>query len=95
MLLAMCIIAAWSILFWAICIKSLWRKLLIIGKDFYLIKNEISKEFIFSEDYINNYNCNDLLKFSKWLIQSSDCLSEPKPIYLRKSEAELSLLKNK
>lgn len=71
------------------------KKIIFAGKDFNLIKGKISMDFNFSEEFLNNYNGDDLLKFARELIRSSESLDEPKPIYLRKSEAELSLLKSK
>ncbi len=71
------------------------KKLIFVGKDFSLIKDEILKDLNVLYKYSDDYACNEIMNFSKWLINSGEKLNEPKPIYLRKSEAELSLLKNK
>ena len=71
------------------------KKFIFIGNDFKLIENEIEKEFCFYKSFLREYKSRDLFNFSKWIIKSNKNLNKPKPIYLRKSEAELSLLRDK
>ena len=71
------------------------KKLIFTGKDFRLIKNNISKGFDFVEKYIEDYASMDLLYFTKIVLNDKLSLIKPKPIYLRKSEAEIALLKEK
>lgn len=71
------------------------KKIIFAGNSFNLIKNEISKAFPHFESVSEDYKSSDLLNFSKWLIKSNKIFMGPKPVYLRKSEAELSLLKEK
>ena len=70
------------------------KKLIFVGKDFGLIKEEISSQFDYIEEYSNDYNAKDILAYAKWFLQSGNKIASPKPSYLRKSEAELSLLKS-
>ena len=71
------------------------KKIIFVGDDFDLIKNSILKEFQIFKSISEDYKSKDLLNFSKWILKSNKNLNEPKPIYIRKSEAELSLLKGK
>ena len=71
------------------------REFKFIGNDFNLIKDKIIIDSLFFKTISDDYKSNDLIAFSKWLIKSNKKLKQPSPIYLRKSEAELSLLKDK
>ena len=51
----------------------------------------MSKHFNFEEKYVNDYNAKDLLLFSKSFLSFKNKIIPPKPIYLRKSEAEIML----
>ncbi|HOV14699.1 MAG TPA: tRNA (adenosine(37)-N6)-threonylcarbamoyltransferase complex dimerization subunit type 1 TsaB [Spirochaetota bacterium] len=64
---------------------------IFVGNDFNLFKNKPSNNF-FSHRYEDGYSAKDLISYSKYLIKSQKKLRYPDPIYLRKSEAEISLL---
>jgi len=71
------------------------KNLIFTGKDFKLIKNKIIKDFNFTEKFSDDYSSKDLLSFSKYYVSINKNLKTPSPIYLRKSEAEIQLLKKK
>ena len=60
-----------------------------------MIKGELLKEHQSFKSFIEDYKSADLLNYSKWLIKSNKRLNDPTPIYLRKCEAELFLLREK
>lgn len=73
-------------------VQSFHKKIIFTGKDFKLIEN-IFQGSDYQYLYNTNYTGKDLLFYGNVL--SGNKLSEPEPIYLRKSEAEISLLKSK
>lgn len=74
-------------------LRDITKKIIFAGKDFHLIKDKIK---INNFDYINedNYLSKNILMYGIDLIKSGKQLSQPEPIYLRKSEAEIMLLKS-
>ena len=70
-------------------LEALNKKIIFTGSDFKLIKNNIEAKYQY--DYENDFNAMDMLNYSKWLISNKKKLVYPKPIYLRKSEAEINL----
>ena len=72
-------------------VKSLDKKIIFAGKDFSLIKDRL--DFKYEHVFDNDYSSSDMLNFAAGLILSKSELTEPAPIYLRKSEAEIMLMK--
>jgi tRNA threonylcarbamoyladenosine biosynthesis protein TsaB len=70
------------------------KKIIFTGKDFILIKDKIQITN-FEYRYNNGYQSKDLLAYTIYTINSKTELKNPEPIYLRKSEAEISLSKSK
>jgi tRNA threonylcarbamoyladenosine biosynthesis protein TsaB len=65
------------------------KEIIFAGSDFKLIKNNFDAKY--KHDYESDFNALDMLNFSKSLISNNAELIYPKPIYLRKSEAEINL----
>ncbi len=66
---------------------------IFVGKDCRLLKGE--SDYNFSYKYEDGFSSRDAFNFSLDLILSGNELRFPEPIYLRKSEAELSLLRGR
>lgn len=75
--------------------KTECKKIIFAGEDSNLIRYKLNNEIKFELGYENGYNAEDLLSFALWFIKSNSSLEPPKPIYLRKSEAEMALIKKK
>ncbi len=71
------------------------KKIIFTGRDFKLLKEKASIDFDYSYQFENGFGAKELVDYSKSLIESAAALEPPKPIYLRKSEAEIELLKSK
>jgi tRNA threonylcarbamoyladenosine biosynthesis protein TsaB len=72
-------------------LKSFPGKIIFTGKDFRLIRGRID----FKHEYLyeNDYSSEQMLSYAKFVLTNGTELSPPEPIYLRKSEAEIALLK--
>jgi len=71
------------------------RKIIFVGKDFEKVKDRFKEKTEFSYEFSNGYGAKELLDFSGHVLSEGSYNKDPKPIYLRKSEAELSLIKKK
>lgn len=69
------------------------KEIIFVGKDFKKIKVQIKGKFEFSQMYSEGYGSKEILGYSKYCIENKLFNKTPKPIYLRKSEAEISLIK--
>ncbi len=76
-------------------LKSNNKKIVFVGDDFRLIKEDLSNEFSYIEKYSDAYSAKDILSYAKWFLSTKKQIISPEPIYLRKSEAEISMLKKK
>jgi tRNA threonylcarbamoyladenosine biosynthesis protein TsaB len=72
------------------------KKIIFAGRDFEQISQYINSSKIkFKRCYPDNFSAEELLEYAEYLLTSDKKINTPKPIYLRKSEAEILLLKNK
>lgn len=68
---------------------------IFVGKDFKKIKNEITeKEINYKYMYENDFTSSDLVNFGVYCVENS-VFGELDPLYIRKSDAEINLIKNK
>jgi tRNA A37 threonylcarbamoyladenosine modification protein TsaB len=67
------------------------KKIIFTGKDFNTVKDKVKTPFDYK--YQDDYSAEDMLDFAVYLACSGKSLNEPEPVYLRKSEAEIALLK--
>ena len=70
------------------------RKIVFVGKDVQYIAEELEKHIDFEVRYENGYGPLDILSYTMNFAYNNSEFLPPKPIYLRKSEAEIALLNN-
>jgi tRNA threonylcarbamoyladenosine biosynthesis protein TsaB len=71
------------------------KKIIFTGKDFNLFKDKINIDFDYVYEFKQGYSAKDIIDYSKDQILAGVDLNFPKPIYLRKSEAEIEFLKSR
>lgn len=69
-------------------------KVILTGRDSHLLLEQAKEQLPLKETERTDYSASDLLDFAGSFVKSNT-LVEPEPIYLRKSEAEIALLKRK
>lgn len=69
------------------------KKIVFTGEDFKLIKDKFNMPYTYL--YENDFSSDDLIKFGEYFLNSEIKKEFPEPLYIRKSEAEISLLHKK
>ena len=71
------------------------KRIVFVGKDIQYITGELDKHIDYEVQYENGYGPLDILSYTMNFAYNNSELLPPKPIYLRKSEAEIALLNNR